>query len=244
MKITTLPTPPAPRNSLHILKNDPPQPNDPNQKKDEVSISERFKQVTLGAACAAGGLTGGYVLGGMSGAVVSNLTSSAAFAAHGSAVGAGLGALWGTALYMRGNDDVVSGMVKSSAVGSLTGTVGLFAGANLGPAIANITGNSAYALNGALATALSGAVVGMAISRIGKEDTYSEVIKQVASASVGTTAGWMLGGVVEAGIRSIPAVGAAGPALGPVLGAVSGGLIGLALCLNRGRDFYDNDYRS
>jgi len=241
MKINTLPTLPAPR----TFKNDSPQPDgpeDPNNK-DNVSISERVRQVSLGAACAAGGLTGGYILGGMSGAMVSNLTQSAAFAAHGSAVGAGLGALWGTALYMRGNDDVVSGMVKSTAVGSLTGTVGLFAGANLGPAVANITGNSAYALNGALATALSGAVAGMALSRMGKNDTYSEVIKQVASASVGTTAGWMLGGVAESAIRSIPALaGTATPLLGPALGAVSGGLIGLALCLNRDNFGYNDGY--
>lgn len=249
MKINNLPSPQAPRTSLSVLKNDTPNPqgpNDPEQpnNKDNITLGERVRQVTLGAACAAGGLTGGYVLGGMSGAMISNLTRSAAFAANGSVVGAGLGALWGTALYMRSNDDTISGLVKSSAVGSLTGTVGLFAGAKLGPTVAAITGNSAYALNGALATALSGAVAGMALSRIGKDDTYSEVIKQVASASVGTTAGWMLGGVVEAGVRSIPALAStATPLLGPVLGAASGGLIGLALCLNRGRDGgYDNEY--
>lgn len=243
MKITTLPTPSAPRNSLHTLKNDAPQPNGPNPKKDQVTLSERFRQVTLGAACATGGLTGGYILGGMSGAMVSNLTKTAAFAANGSAVGAGLGALWGTALYMRGNDDTVSAMIKSSAVGSLTGTVGLFAGAHLGPAVAAMTGSPAYALNGALATALSGAVAGMAISRIGKDDTYSEVIKQVASASVGSTAGWMLGGVVESGVRSLASAAVAAHPWGPALGAVSGGLIGLAVCLNRGHFGYEDDNR-
>ena len=187
----------------------------------------------MGGACATGGLTTGYILGGMAGAMLSNLTRTGVYAANGSAVGAGLGALWGSALFLRGDDGAVGSMVKSSAAGTLGGTLGLFAGANLGPALASVTGNSAYALNGALATALSGALTGMALSRVGKDDTFSESLKQAASASLGSTGGWMLGGAIESGIRSLTAASPATYAWGPTLGAVSGGLIGLALCLNR-----------
>lgn len=203
-------------------------------------VSENAKKVLIASACGMGGLTGGYVMGSMTGALaLSRVATLAPYAGAAGMAGAGLGALWGAALYLKNDDAAVSAVVKGSAAGSVGGTVGLVGGAFAGPALAALTQSASYATNLPLAAAVSGSLLGFAINRAGEKDTPSDVVKQAAGLSTGATIGWVAGGVAQHFVNSI-----AGTSLGwgGALGAVAGGLTGLGLYLNWDKVGYNNDY--
>lgn len=217
---------------------DPKEPKDKLDKSAGEEAKAAIKKVIVGGACTVGGLAGGYMVGGMAGGLLQNATRLSAFANYGSTAGAGLGALWGAALYMRGDDDAVASVVKSSATATFGGMAGLIAGTYMGPIVAGITGNPAYATNGALAAAISGSLIGASASRVGHNDAPSFYLKQAASASTGATIGWMLGGVATSFASGL---GASVP-YGPVLGAVAGGLVGAASHISRHKEYHYEQY--
>lgn len=203
-------------------------------------VGENAKKVLIASACGMGGLTGGYVMGSMTGALALNRVATLAqYANTAGYVGAGLGALWGAALYLKNDDAAVSAVVKGSAAGSVGGTIGLVGGAFAGPALTALTQSASYATNLPLATAISGSLLGFAINRAGEKDTPSDVVKQAAGLSTGATLGWVAGGVAQHLVNNI-----AGTSLGfgGALGAVAGGLTGLGLYLNWDKVGYNNDY--
>lgn len=203
-------------------------------------VSENAKKVLIASACGMGGLTGGYVMGSMTGALaLSRVATLAPYANAAGIAGAGLGALWGAALYLKNDDAAVSAVVKGSAAGSVGGTVGLVAGAFAGPALTGLTQAAGYTTGLPLATAISGSLLGFAINRAGEKDTPSDVVKQAAGLSTGATIGWVAGGVAQHFVNSI-----AGTSLGwgGALGAVAGGLTGLGVYLNWDKVGYSNDY--
>lgn len=217
-------------------------PKDSVSTSDDKSkgVGESAKKALIASACGMGGLTGGYVMGSMTGALaLTRVATLAPYAGAAGYAGAGLGALWGAALYLKNDDAAVSAVVKGSAAGSVGGTLGLIGGAFAGPALSELTGAIGYATNLPLATAISGSLLGFAINRAGEKDTPSDVVKQAAGLSTGATLGWVAGGVAQHLVNNVTG---ASLSMGGALGAVAGGLAGLSLYLNWDKVSYGNDY--
>ncbi|MBT9583060.1 hypothetical protein IV102_06915 [bacterium] len=230
--------PSAPRGLKSLRQPDPIGPNDPKDKLDKASsdeVKQAFKKVIVGGACTVGGLACGYFVGGMAGGV---LQSAPRLAAFGSTAGAALGALFGSALYLRGDDDAVVSLLRCGITATMGGTTGLLVGTEIGPVVAGITSNPAFATYGALAAAISGTLLGAASSRLNHNDAPSFFLKQAASASTGATIGWGLGGVATSVIAGL---GASVP-YGPVLGAVAGGLVGAASHISQHKEDHYEQY--
>ncbi|MBI3926500.1 MAG: hypothetical protein HY319_13245 [Armatimonadetes bacterium] len=204
-----------------------PPPGDAEPPEDNTIYSTFKKGVNL-TACAADGTVGGYLAGALGGRLLTNMTALPMYSQFGPIGGAATGLLVGTAFYLRNNDDAISQTIKAAAGGSVGATAGLFAGAHFGPALASVTANALYE-SVPLASTLSGALMGAALTRWNHDDTGSDVLKQAAFASVGGTAGWMLGGLSS---HAVSALTDHAFNLGGTLGAVFGVTAGLALYLN------------
>ena len=195
-------------------------------RKAEAS---RTTKVVVGAAYTAGGSMGGLVLGSLGGTLLSNLSGNAAFTHYGGAVGALAGAVTGLAAS------------SSDKPGTMVRTLGAWAGATAGTALGMLGGglaasaltaqgaSLAFAANGATTAAVAGGLVGAAVCYAGHKTAATTTLKNVASAALGGTVGWLLGG----GMQAIAANGAPGlpylVAAAPALGAITGSLVGMRL---------------
>ncbi|MBT9583059.1 hypothetical protein IV102_06910 [bacterium] len=197
----------------------------PDPPKEEFVISKTYDHLVTGSAFAAGGASVGYFMGAGAGNVLSNIGATAAYVNYGPMVGASLGATWGALAY-SGGDDKVSNLIRAGVTTYTGSTLGLVACDGVGHLLGNLTNVVSFSQYGGLAGFITGGAVGLAISRIDKQDTASKVAKGLASAALGGTAGWFLGGGTAAFITSLTHPGLL--PLAPALGLSAGALIGLA----------------
>lgn len=176
------------------------------------------------AASATGGATGGLLLGGLAGTLMTNVTGNPLFQSYGAAVGSVAGGGMGLA---AATGDDKSTLIRS-AIGWGTGTAGMAAGQWALGSLANMVtsngGSAVFAQTGQLVGAASGLALGASIPFTGSYRSGHMVTKQLGFAALTGNAGWLAGGALQAICNTAgnPTLGMAAPWLGAAAGFFTG----------------------